>query len=99
MVLGLIEKDFFSLGNEIGRNIIFFGVDMSSDIDMRKNIFWFLVKVLHKDSEIVAYPLWLGNISKEWSVDNMKKAALNGYAYDFSVDYNAISVANVFTSI
>ena len=26
-----------------------------------------------KDSEIVATPLCLGNISKEWSVDNMKK--------------------------
>ena len=26
-----------------------------------------------KDSEIVATPLCLGNISKHWSVDNMKK--------------------------
>ena len=26
-----------------------------------------------KDSEIVASPLRLGNISKDWSVDNMKK--------------------------
>ena len=26
-----------------------------------------------KDSEIVASPLCLGNISKPWSVDNMKK--------------------------
>ena len=26
-----------------------------------------------KDSEIVAAPLCLGNISKDWSVDNMKK--------------------------
>ena len=26
-----------------------------------------------KDSEIVATPLCLGNISKDWSVDNMKK--------------------------
>ena len=58
-----------------------------------------MVKVLHKDSEIVAYPLWLGNISKDWSVDNMKKTALNRYTCDFSVDYNAISVADVFTSI
>ena len=29
-----------------------------------------------KDSEIVATPLCLGNISKDWSVDNMKKASL-----------------------
>ena len=26
-----------------------------------------------KDSEIVAAPLLAGNISKDWSVDNMKK--------------------------
>ena len=43
-----------------------------------------------KDSEIVATPLCLGNISKDWSVDNMKKTGLNGYVYDFSVDYNAL---------
>ena len=45
-----------------------------------------------KDSEIVATPLYLGNISKDWSVDNMKKTGLNGYVYDFSVDYVAITV-------
>ena len=39
-----------------------------------------------KDSEIVATPLCLGNISKDWSVDNTKKkTGLNGYVYDFSV--------------
>ena len=32
-----------------------------------------------KDSEIVAYPLCLGNISKDFSVDNTKKTRLNGY--------------------
>ena len=40
-----------------------------------------------KDFEMVATPLCLRNISKNWSVDNMKKTGLNGYAYDFSVDY------------
>ena len=29
-----------------------------------------------KDSEIVASPLCLENISKDWSVDNMKKQGL-----------------------
>ena len=28
--------------------------------------------------------------AKEFSVDNMKKTGLNGYVYDFSVDYDAI---------
>ena len=30
MVLDLIEKDFFSIGEEVGRNVINFGVDMIS---------------------------------------------------------------------
>ena len=34
----------------------------------------------------------LGNISKDWLVDNMKITAFNGYVYDFSVDYDAIAV-------
>ena len=31
-----------------------------------------------KDSEIVAAPLCLGNISKDWSVDNIKKTEFSG---------------------
>ena len=45
-----------------------------------------------KDFEIKKYPLCLGNISKDFSVNNMKKTGLNGYVYDFSVDYNAIAL-------
>ena len=48
-----------------------------------------------KDSEIMASPLCLRNISKDFSVDNMKKTGLNGYIYDFSVDYDAITVDNI----
>ena len=48
-----------------------------------------------KDSEIVASPLCLGNISKDFSVDNMKKTGLSGYVYDFSVDYDAIEVHGI----
>ena len=32
-----------------------------------------------KDSKIVATPLCLGNISKDWSIDNMKKTGFTGY--------------------
>ena len=46
-----------------------------------------IIKFNAKDSEIVANPLCLGNVSKDYSVDNMKKTGLNGYVYDFSVDY------------
>ena len=52
-------------------------------------------KEIHKfkanDSDIAATPLCLGNISKDWTVDNIK-TELNGYVHDFSVDYEAISV-------
>ena len=33
--------------------------------------------------------------SKDWSVDNMKKARLNGYVYDFSVGYDLIAVDDI----
>ena len=54
-----------------------------------------IIKFKGNGSEIATYPLCLGNISKEFSVDNMKKTGLKGYAYDFSVDYNAIAVADI----
>ena len=43
----------------------------------------------------VAITLCLRNISKNWSVDNMKKTGLNGCVYDFSVDYDGIGVADI----
>ena len=46
-----------------------------------------IIKFKAKDSAIVASPLCLGNISKDWSTDNMKKTGLTGYVYDFSADY------------
>ena len=38
-----------------------------------------IIKFKAKDSDIVATPLCLGNISNEFSVDNMKKTGLTGY--------------------
>ena len=54
-----------------------------------------IIKFKAKDSEIVPNPLCLGNITKEFSEDNTKKKGLNGYAYDFSVDYDAITFADM----
>ena len=48
-----------------------------------------------KDYNIIAAPLCLGNISKDWSVDNLKDAGLNGYVYHFSVDYDATDVDGI----
>ena len=45
-----------------------------------------------KYSEIVASPLCLENISKDWSVDNMRKTEFTAYGYDFSAGYDSISV-------
>ena len=53
------------------------------------------LKFKAKDSKIVASPLCLCNISKDWSTDNMKKTGLTGYVYDFSADYNAIAVDDI----
>ena len=146
MALGSIQKGSYSVGNEVDRNVIIFGVDMSSPlhIDNKKkdilihgkgptqrlehtltaeklysvnftkkntkfclslhyngaNSYLFvndtkIIEFKAKDYEISGYPLCLGNISKDWSVDNMKKAGLKDYVYDFSVDYNAIAVSNI----
>ena len=54
-----------------------------------------IYKFKAKDSEIVPTPLFLGNISKDWSVDNMKRAGFTGYVYDFSVDYDPTAVDNI----
>ena len=54
-----------------------------------------IIKFKAKDSEINAYPLCLGSISKDWSTDNMKKTRLKGFVYDFSVNYNAITVTDI----
>ena len=51
-----------------------------------------IIKFKANDSEIFLGPICLGNISKDWSVDNMKKTGLTGYVYDFSVDYEATAV-------
>ena len=52
-------------------------------------------KLRAKDSEIVATPLCLGNTSKDYSVDNMKKTRLNGYVYNLSVDYGETEVDDI----
>ena len=54
-----------------------------------------MIKFKAKDSNIVASRLCLGNISKDWSTDNMKKTGLTGYVYDFSADYNAVTVDDI----
>ena len=36
-----------------------------------------------------------GNVSKDFTAINMEKAGLNGYVYEFSVDYNITDSTNI----
>ena len=55
-----------------------------------------IYKFKAKDSEIIAHrPLCLGNISNNWSIDNMKKTGFSGYVYDFIVSYDGIDVDDI----
>ena len=37
----------------------------------------------------------MGNVSKDFSVDNMKNTGLYGYVYGFSIDYDSIDVDDI----
>ena len=54
-----------------------------------------ITKFKAKDSNIVASQICLGNTSKDWSVDNMKKTGFTGYIYDFSADYNVATLDDI----
>ena len=54
-----------------------------------------IIKFKAKESDIVASLLCLGNISKDWSINNMKRTGFTGYVYDFSVDYDATDADDI----
>ena len=54
-----------------------------------------IYKFQAKNYEIIAAPLCLGNISKDWSADNMKKTVFTGSVYDFSIDYQFTGVDDI----
>ena len=54
-----------------------------------------IYKFKAKYSEIVVGPICLESISKDWSVDNMKRTGFTGYVYDFSVEYEATAVDDI----
>ena len=54
-----------------------------------------IIKFKAKDSEIKATTLCLGNVSEDFSIDNMKKTGIHGYVYYFSVDYDAVAVEDI----
>ena len=48
-----------------------------------------------KNSEIKDYTLCLGNVSKGFTINNMKKTGLKGLVKWFSVDFNPIDNNNI----
>ena len=48
-----------------------------------------------KDSSILANPLCVGSISKDWGAINMTKTGLFGHVYDFNVDYGAVNFLDI----
>ena len=55
-----------------------------------------MYKLKTKDSTIVASPLCLSPLcSKDCSTDNIKKTGLTGCVYDFSTDYNTVTVDDI----
>ena len=47
-----------------------------------------IYKFKAKDYELNASPLFWDNVSKELSVDGIKKTGLYEHVYDFSIDYD-----------
>ena len=47
------------------------------------------------DSKILVGLIYLGNIAKDWPVDDMKRTGFTGYIYDFIVDYTSIAVDDI----
>ena len=48
-----------------------------------------------KNSEIKDYALYLGSISKDFTIDNMKKTGLKGVVNFFSVNFNSVDTKNI----
>ena len=54
-----------------------------------------IIKFKAKDAEIVASPVCLGNISNDWSTNNMKKTGFTSNVHEFSADYNTIAADDI----
>ena len=48
-----------------------------------------------KQKILKLYQLQYSNISKDWSLDKMKRTGFNGYVFDFSVDYDTTDVDDI----
>ena len=70
--------------------IVFYLLMVQELLDLKQNILKLILKSWNWT------PLCLGNISKDFSKDNMKKTGLYGCVYDLSVNYDdAIAVNDI----
>ena len=76
--------------NKFCRSLHYNGANSYLFVNSTENI-----KFKAKHSKIVAKSLCLGNISKDWSTDNMKKTWYTGHVYDFSAGYNTVTVDDI----
>ena len=95
MVLDFIEKDFFSFGNGSGRNVIIFGVEMSSSPHTdNKNI-----SILHKGpTQELEHKLTAEKLHSINFTENNKKFCLslhysgaNSYLFVNSTDFSNLT--------
>ena len=73
------------------KNVVIFGVDNSSGVVNAVKMYQFKAKNL----EIKLYSVSLSNISKDFTMNNIKRTGLKGNVYAFSVDYNIIDTNNI----
>ena len=67
-------------------------------MEVTVSYFFNVVKIYQfkaKDSEIKPYLFCLYNISKKFTIDNMKKTGLKRYLHAFSVDYKIINTNDI----
>ena len=62
---------------------------------MGATVFHLLMLQKYINSKIGKYRLCLGNISRDFSVNNMKKAGLTWRVYEFSVDYKTFDTNDI----
>ena len=86
----MYSTDFIVAKKKFWLSLYYNGANSYLFVNSTKNY-----KFKTKDSEIVATPLILENISKDWSADNTKKTGFNDYVYDFIVDCDATDVDEI----
>ena len=82
--------DFTQSGKKIVLSLHYNGSNSFLYVDTVK-MYQFKIKY----SELKPYPFWWGNISKDFTIDKMKKAGLKQSVKPFSVEHDTIDTSNI----